>query len=279
MNNQTNETKNWEGKYRILKRRFLETDKKYTRSDLFKYIYLTLLLVCVILFVMVYKKNEELTKENIYLNAENMELVSKIDLYFDTALYFADASYAMDETNANLKEMISYQKEELVAYRSREELFDKYEYALYYGGARTDITYGQIISLQEYCQEKGYSNDMVDLVLAIAMKESTGHEKAYNQSTATGYCQLLDSTAKFVYTKLEGNETYTHDDALDGEKNLKMCADYIDYLYNYHGKSVPKAIDSYRGAHVQSYINTINKYLSNNGLSISDIQIEQVKEE
>ena len=275
--NKTNDTGNFEGKYRVLKRDFLKLDRKHLTNKIMKYLFVTLTVILLFAVVVLYRDNKKLEAENKYLIEDNVEYAKIIDMYMDTALYFADMSVAMDDTNATLKGIIYDKEEELMAYREREELYDAYEWALYYGGKKTDITYGQIQSLQEYCDEKGYSSEMVDLVLAIAMKESTGHEKAENTSGATGYCQLLNSTARFVYTELEGHETYTHDDALDGEKNLKMCADYLDYLYRYHGRDNIKMIDSYRGAHIQSYINVINSYLKNNDLDIYNIEIEDIE--
>lgn len=278
MNNQENGIdKNYSGKYRILKREYNKLIKRFTTVSVLRFALVTLFAISTIFLINFILLTNELKKENMYLHEENMELTSQIDMYFDAALYFADMSIAMDDTNINLKNVVSIQEEELMGYRQREELYDAYEWALYdKSGRKTDITYGQIQSLSDYCDSKGYSSEMVDLVLAIAMKESTGRENAYNSSSgATGYCQLLNSTARFVYTTLEGHESYTHDDALDGDKNLKMCADYLDYLYNYYHKDTIKMIDSYRGAHVESYINTINGYLKNNDLSLKDIKLEK----
>ena len=281
MNNQENNVnKNWEGKFRVLKKKYKGITKKHDREEILKYSYLCLLLITGILIILLYSRNEELKKENIYLNSQNIELTSNLDMYFDTALYFADMSVAMDDTNASLKEVVSNQEEELMAYREREELYDAYEWALHdKSGKKTDITYAQIQSLQEYCDDKGYSSNMVDLVLAVAMKESTGNEKAYNASSgASGYCQLLGSTARMVYTKLQDNdEPYTHDVALDGEKNLQLAADYLQYLYEYHGNDPIKMINSYRGANVTSYINTIDGYLKKNGLSIYNLDLERIE--
>lgn len=277
MNNNT-EIKNWEGKYRVLKREFKKIKPILSINRIIKYLFVTFTVILLIWCSKLYMQNKILLEENAQLYADNLECANQLNMYIDTSLYFADMAIAMDDTNANLKNVISMQEEELMAYKQREELYDSYEWALYdKSGKRTDITYGQIQSLSDYCLGKGYSNDMVDLVLAIAMKESTGHEKAQNASGATGYCQLLNSTARFVYTELEGHETYTHDDALDGEKNLKMCADYLDYLYRYHGRDNIKMIDSYRGAHIQSYINVINSYLKNNDLDIYNIEIEDIE--
>ena len=279
--NETNDTNNYEGKYRVLKREFQKLDQLLTTNKIFKYCFIALTIFLLTTTCILLTRNEELKKENEYLHDQNMEMTKQIDMYMDTALYFADMSVALDDTNASLKEIVSNQEEELMAYREREELYDAYEWSLYdKSGRKTDITYAQIQSLQEYCDEKGYSSDMVDLVLAVAMKESTGNEKAYNASSgASGYCQLLGSTARMVYTKLQDNEeAYTHDVALDGEKNLQLAADYLQYLYEYHGNDPIKMIDSYRGAHVTSYINIIDGYLKKNGLSIYNLDLERQEE-
>ena len=176
--NKTNDTGNFEGKYRVLKRDFLKLDRKHLTNKIMKYLFVTLTVILLFAVVVLYRDNKKLEAENKYLIEDNVEYAKIIDMYMDTALYFADMSVAMDDTNATLKGIIYDKEEELMAYREREELYDAYEWALYYGGKKTDITYGQIQSLQEYCDEKGYSSEMVDLVLAIAMKESTGHEKA-----------------------------------------------------------------------------------------------------
>ena len=276
MNNQENIDKNWDGRYRILKKEYNKLSKKFTTINVLKHAFIFLFIVSTLLLTHYIILTNELKKENEFLHSENIEMISQIDMYMDTALYFADMSIAMDNTNAELKDMVSKQEEELIVYKEREELYDAYEWALIHDGKKTDITYDQIESLQEYCDKKGYSSEMVDLVLAVAMKESTGHEKAYNKSSgASGYCQLLGSTARMVYTKLQGNTNYTHDVALDGEQNLQMAADYLYYLYDYHGNNPIKMIDSYRGAHVTSYINTIDNYLKKNNLSIYNIKLEK----
>lgn len=274
MNNDND--KNYEGRFRIIKKEYKKLNRKYTRETILLFTLLCLFTVSTGLIILLSVYNKALYEENIYLNNENLKMTSMMDAYMDTALYFADASVAMDDTNASLKEIVSNQEEELMAYREREELYDRYEWSLYTkSGKKTDITYEQIESLQEYCDSKGYSPDMVDLVLAVAMKESTGHEKAYNASSgASGYCQLLGSTARMVYTKLQDNEEpYTHDVALDGEKNLCMASDYLQYLYEYHGNNPIKMIDSYRGLHSETYINSIDNYLKKNDLSIYNLDL------
>ena len=152
--NETNDTKNFEGKYRVLKREFQKLDQLLTTNRVIKYCFIVLTIFLLVSTCVLFNKNQNLISENIYLHEENVELASELDLYFDTALYFADASVAMDDTNANLKAVISEQEEQLMAYREREELYEAFEWALYdKSGRKTDITYGQIQSLQEYLQK------------------------------------------------------------------------------------------------------------------------------
>lgn len=271
--NEGNDSRNFEGRYRILKKEFRSIRQRLTVSDIFKYGFITLSVFLMILCLLLFNKNQKLSEENKELYKDNVSLSNTIDTYANTAIFFASAAVEMDNSNKELRKLVDQANEELEVYQVREELFDQYEWAMTYGGKKTTLTYEQIISLQEYCNERGYAPDMVDLVLAVAMKESHCNEKAYNSSTATGYCQLLDSTAKFVYTKLQGNDKYTHEVALDGETNLKMAADYLAYLYKYHGNSMSKTVNSYRGCHDTYWINTVNKYLNKNSKSLDTIQI------
>lgn len=167
-------------------------------------------------------------------------------------------------------------KSDLIKYEQREELFDKYEYAVMdkYEN-RTDITYDQLITLEELVQE--YPINDVDLILSMIMAESRGIETAQNsESTAKGYGQLLDSTAKYCYDELLNYDDitmigYTYDMALDGDLNIEMMVAYINYLYESNGCSVEAAINSYRGCNDSSYKYTINSYLSNNNKNINTI--------
>jgi len=274
MNNE-NIDKNFEGKYRIIKKKLQELEGRYTRETILTFSLLCLFITSTVIIFILAVSNRALIRHNKELTKENIELSAELDIFFDTALHFADVSVKMDENNAELKGMLEQAEKDMEEYRNREELYDKYKFALVDPtGKKTDLTYAQIESLQEYCETKGYTNEMVDLVLAIAMKESTCHEKAMNpDSGASGYGQFLDSTAKFVYTKIQGHETYTHDDSLNGEKSLKMICDYMAYLYGYHDNSMEKAMISYRGCYDEPYMVKIDSYLAKNGLSLETIKI------
>lgn len=274
MNNE-NIDKNFEGKYRIIKKKLQELEGRYTRETILTFSLLCLFITSTLIIVLLVISNRALVKENKTLLAQNTELSDEISVYLDTSVCFADMALKMDENNAELKGMLEQASKDMEIYRTREDLLNKYEYALYEPNKkRTDLTYEQLQSLQEYCEEKGYTTEMVDLVLAIAMKESTCHEKAMNpDSGASGYGQFLDSTAKFVYTKLQGHDTFTHEDSLDGEKSLKMIADYMAYLFTYHGNSMERAMVSYRGCYDEPYMAKIDSYLAKKGLSLNTIKI------
>lgn len=158
-------------------------------------------------------------------------------------------------------------------YEQREELFDKYEYAIMRtNGTRTDITYDQLINLEQVAEEKDID---VDLVLSISMVESEGTEKVCNSSsTARGYGQILNTTGKFIYEKIMNKGTYNHDYALNGYTNFEMMVNYLRYLENTNGSNLYATIRNYRGeggSVLSSYIRKIDNYLENCGKSIASL--------
>ena len=127
------------------------------------------------------------------------------------------------------------QLEELETLKEREELYDKYEYALVSkdNGERTDIDYDDIMALQVLADEEGLGDDAVGLVLAISVNESRGQANVKNpSSSAAGLTGLLKSTAKYSWEELLGNGegTYQPEYVYDSENNLKMSMAYIAYL-------------------------------------------------
>ena len=179
----------------------------------------------------------------------------------------------LDQQNADLLEENKHIAEELDSFKKREELYNKYEYALYdKAGNRTDLTYDQVKTGEELMEEKGMDPD---LLFGIVMTESGGKETASNStSTARGYGQLLAGTGKFVYENLQGNPkgSYNHSYAYDGDMNIAMTVDLLDYFKNEKNYSLHKTIQSYRGLQdVASYERTINSYISKSGNSLSSI--------
>ena len=158
-----------------------------------------------------------------------------------------------DELNADYEEL-----------SEREELFDKYEYAIIRSNhTRTDITYDNLKHLEDIAREEGISQDGIDLCLSFVMNESNGIENAANAvSSARGYGQLLSSTGRFCYTELMGNSSYNHNvDAMDGEKNLEMTLRYLAYLDDCK-PNTEAVVRSYCGGWNEGYVAKLNRYLS-----------------
>lgn len=155
--------------------------------------------------------------------------------------------------------------------RKREELFDKYEYAITRSdGSRTDITYEQLKTVEQLCKEKDIDTD---LILSICMVESSGTENAKNgSSTARGYGQILSGTGEYVYEKLMKAGNYDHSLAYNGDLNLKMVIEYIDYL-DERNSSLYGVIENYRGdpSDLDNYITKLDKYLSTKGKSVAQL--------
>ena len=110
-----------------------------------------------------------------------------------------------------------------------------------------------------------------DLLLGVAMTESGGDETCTsNESTARGYCQLLNGTAKFIYEDYAGNGkgSYDHSMALNGKTNLTIAADYWKYLSETRS-SLHSAIQGYRGKQdVSGYTGRINMFLGSKGKTV-----------
>lgn len=222
------------------------------------------------------EKYDTLMADNQSLIAENQSLSST---YNDAVLILSDVSeiaYQLDQQNRTLNDDLNDALEKIKQYESREELFDSYEWALFReNGSRTDISYNDIITLEELVDEKDLSDDTVDLVLAMAMTESNGNANARNvSSSAVGLGQFLSGTGRFVYTSLMGNDVYNHQEtASDSETNLEMMVYYLEYLDVKNNHNIERVISCYRGIESPNYKYKINSYLAKNDLSLATIDI------
>lgn len=222
------------------------------------------------------EKYDTLMTENQSLIAENQSLSST---YNDAVLILSDVSqiaYQLDQQNRTLNDDLNDALEKIKQYESREELFDSYEWALFREDeSRTDISYNDIITLEELVDEKDLSDDTVDLVLAMAMTESNGNANARNvSSSAVGLGQFLSGTGRFVYTSLMGNDVYNHQEtASDSETNLEMMVYYLEYLDVKNNHNIERVISCYRGIESPNYKYKINSYLAKNDLSLATIDI------
>lgn len=222
------------------------------------------------------EKYDTLMADNQSLIAENQSLSST---YNDAVLILSDVSqiaYQLDQQNRTLNDDLNDALEKIKQYESREKLFDSYEWALFReDGSRTDISYNDIITLEELVDEKDLSDDTVDLVLAMAMTESNGNANARNvSSSAVGLGQFLSGTGRFVYTSLMGNDVYNHQEtASNSETNLEMMVYYLEYLDVKNNHNIERVISCYRGIESPNYKYKINSYLAKNDLSLATIDI------
>lgn len=217
-----------------------------------------------------------LEDENHQLALANTELKTDRDTSLIILEEVSKIAVELDTDNIKLMNTIDELNDTIEWYESREELFNKYEWALLDGSNRTDITYDNILMLQNLTEEENISEDVVDLILALSMTEARGNEDAKNpESSASGYGQFLYGTAKFVYEKLMGNGsgTYTHDMALDGELNLQMMVYYLEYLGDKYGNNITMVMDEYRGEHNLDYNRKVDRYLAKAGTDLNHIMI------
>ena len=157
------------------------------------------------------------------------------------------------------------------------KLYEKYSYAVIdESGHRTDLTYDQIKLGEELMKEKGYDPN---ILFSIGMVESGFDEKETSTiSTAKGYTQFLDGTAKFTWETLlkHGKGSWNPSIALNGENSIRMCVAYFDYLMKKHGNFY-KAMGQYCGAGTSegsftyTYIDRMNRHAMRNGVNIYDI--------
>ena len=200
-------------------------------------------------------------------------LVEKYDSFNNTINELTSVAQQLDEENQSLVETNQTYYDKIAQYEQREELFNKYEYAIISSGERTDITYEQLDTLEDLVEESSINDE--DLILSWIMTESGGKEKARStMSTAKGYGQFLDSTSKFVYTELLDRSDWNSSVALDGTTNLEMMVAYIDYLYEVNDGNLYEIIRDYRGKQdIDGYVASIDKYLENSGKSVHDIYV------
>lgn len=224
------------------------------------------------------KENEKLTQANLSIRMRNAELekiLSTSEYGFQT---LSNTAVELDAANAELKNTIDSQNKMIQHFKDRVELYNKYEFALFYDNARTDIDYEHIQSLEEMAAEKDYGLDSVVLTLAIVMAESEGNASAKNSlSSASGLGQLLNDTAKFTYENLlsHGEGSYKKEYVFDPEMNLYMTLTYINYLAEENNYNPMKTIDAYRGLHDNDYLKTVQKYLDQAEVgSIMNLRLE-----
>ena len=214
-----------------VKRNYRPNGKKIIRTtnlkfDLFRIGFGGMCIFCALLCLrctMLEKRNDIVENTLASISGENISELSSTDLLSKTTEIQEEYNYAqslisvndelnskienltagiveLDKENISLVESNNTYYKEFSTLRERAELYEEYEYALMYNGERTDITYDQLKTGITICEESGVDPH---LLFAFIMAESRGVETAKNaNSTATGYGQLLNGTAKFVYEDL-----------------------------------------------------------------------------
>lgn len=184
----------------------------------------------------------------IQYNSTITKLESNIENSNDVIDTLSEEVELLISDNRNLAKQYDEVLSEYNKLSLREELYDKYEYVVTYGGERTDVTYDQIKFGEELMVEKNYDPN---ILFSIIMVESRGKEAAKNKkSSATGYGQFIKGTGKYVYEALLGNGegTYNHPvTAIDGDTNIEMMVTYLDHLFTKTNNNFTKSISIYSG--------------------------------
>lgn len=228
---------------------------------------------------LIVNKDQEISELTVEVEDLNNQMEVSLD---ETSELVAKCYYTFDELNRqNSNLSIEYNllvdkyndaMEELNWFHNREELFDQYEYALFdRSGNRTDITYKQILLVEEVTEKYGLADP--NLILGIIMCESGGQSDAKNsKSAASGYAQFLPSTGRYVYENImeKGKGSFSRDLLFDGDISIEMMGAYLRYLLDHNGNSLVKAIKSYSGdtskdsAFTYRYMEKINSYIKCN---------------
>lgn len=285
-----------------IERVFLHKKDKTVRElkdqiNILKVYSISMTFLCCIFVLLLMKNNNNL----VYLNQDLVknyesnynDLLLKYDTLKDNYTYLED-NY--ESVSASMKELVTISNEleqqnnelvvsnqqyyeQLCSFGDREELFDKYEYAIINdAGKRTDITYDQLKKLEDLVSDSKIQNE--DLILAWIMTESTGQEKAKNpNSTAKGYGQIINGTSKFIHQTLLDSDTDWHPDiALDGDANLEMMVAYIDYLYEENDGDLYEIIKDYSGSsNITAYVKRMDSFLVKADTSVEEISLAMNK--
>ena len=276
---------------RYLKLKISKLEKQNKRS---KYINLGMVVLCGVLALL-------LAKSGITIGMKNLEIAQLNKQVNDYVVAINERDNEIDTMSANNKNMLDNMQKlaataqtinaelnslkteyntnmkRLADFEERSELYDKYDYALYYNGERTDITYQRIKNVEEYAKDSGMTEDGAALVLSLASTESHGQATAENsKTTAAGLGQLLYATAKFVYEDemKNGKGTYNHSLALDPDLNLQMTTSYVGYLADYYNGDPKQVVTAYRGTSADTgYVKAVETKLNNSGLSLSTLKL------
>ena len=128
------------------------------------------------------------------------------------------------------------------------------------------VAYGEEIMKKE--------NIDPNMLFGLVMVESRGIEKAQNPtSSARGFCQLIDTTAKSLYEKVLNKGPYNHVYAFNGYTNLELGAKLISRNMKEYRGNTYTTIQLYRGVtDARSYYASVDKFVSRGGTSLKQIE-------
>lgn len=234
--------------------------------------------------------NNNLEKEIARLEIELQNTKNEYEVLENISNYKTEVITALQETNEELDSQllniaekndelheIIYDKDDTIKeLEDKVNTYEDYEYALYYGNERNDLTYEQLQLGEDLMVAKGYDPD---LLFGIIMVESGGREDVVNvASGATGYGQFLRVTGRYIYEDVLNAGTYNHNvTPKDGDNNIKMMAAYIDLLYNKYDGDIVLSMKEYCGSSsyttTYNYMNKVNNKLTSTGKNIYNMSV------
>lgn len=195
-------------------------------------------------------RNEEVASQIIDCGTYSSTTVSSVDPDLDFSEY--KAPHYVDESSTQ------------TIIDGIENLDKKYAPYFYSDGERNDMTVELFYLIETECAK--YNLDPYVMV-GVIMTESRGHIRAHSSSsTATGLCQILRGTGRYVYEDWmgHGSGTYNHNMAYNPELNIKMGVCLLGTMAQQKG--LYRAIQSYRGkTDISGYCASINKYMGMSG--------------
>jgi len=179
------------------------------------------------------------------------------------------------EYTESIKTMQNAEIEQVKYYYS---LYSKYKYVLDFKQKNTGSDFG----LQELVYQNEISKKTkapTALMLALYETESTFNSKAQSSlSTATGYGQIIDSTAKSIYENMLSRGIYDRSKhrflSTNKKLNMDMSTAYISRNIEVYG-GARAAVEAYYGhkdaSERRRYSDVINSKLRNYGYTLENV--------
>ncbi len=229
-----------------------------------------IILICIIVFGYIHMSNS-INEYKTISNNTQIELDKTRNELNSVLTVVGSTQEGKQLTSTEAIEKINQIKKELNDLKNRKELYDKYEYVLFDNGKRTDMKYSMVAYGEEIMKKENIDPNML---FGLVMVESRGVEKAQNPtSSARGFCQLIDTTAKSLYEKVLNKGPYTHDYAFNGYINLELGAKLISRNMREYKGNTYTTIQLYRGVtDARSYYASVDKFVSRGGTSLRQIE-------